>query len=820
MRTIITMMIILFMTCVVAVSGHSKIRQKRDWILDSFTIEEESPGPFPYSLGIINVDRKYLVEFRLTGKGVTEKPKGVLSINKNTGEVLVHKKVDYERDTFLTLKFEAIDVASEKVDTRLAVEIKVQDINDHAPVFVPRNIETTLDESYPQGKSVTTVFASDGDDSSTPNGTFTFRLVSATPETDNVEFYIRQNDNIGNIYFKGCLNYEKAQKYTLQIEAKDHGDKVQLSSTSTVVLNIIDQNNHLPEITGHTGKGTIKERDSGVEVLRLNVNDKNSPGSPAWKAKFTLHGDKENYFKIQTDPKTNEGILTVVKAMDYEKQTSKNVSISVENEVPYFFCKVKKRPPQSLWDIETSAEGSSTGAPKRYPVTIFVEDINEPPEFVPPIQVTMIRENTKVGTSFYTLTAIDPDVSSGGLFHFVKGEDKDNWVTVDSKTGNVSVAKVMDRESPFVNNSGYSVIMYAVENAQPRLTGTGTLVIHLLDENDNVPLLEVNKTNVCLSDKETKTNITAVDLHLQPYSAPFHYELLGDVKGKWRIEPNSGTTVNLIREKNVYSGPYEFQVKISDSQGFGLVQNLSVTVCNCSITPSCNVRRYMTAGLSLTAIGIIIFALLLLLVSLLVAYLISCKEKKFIISIDEAADSYLLKYNTEAPGTDQKVPNKITQMGMSENSVKTYNSLGAQNGISTPESVLHKVQVSHQRFATSTEQKMSRRTLQRSSTRRSYQEIKQYDAMGTMSRKYSTYSSDVSLRHKLSFLLEQRLLQVETQEDLCDYEPHCYANEGESETDDDLDTSSILEIDFDPDILTNLDFRFKDLATVCRPDLS
>ncbi|XP_060794674.1 cadherin-like protein 26 [Neoarius graeffei] len=526
----------------------------------------------------INVDRKYLVEFRLTGKGVTEKPKGVLSIDKNTGEVLVHKKVDYERDKFLTLKFEAIDVASEKVDTRLAVEIKVQDINDHAPVFEPLNSETTLDESYPQGKSVITVFASDGDDSSTPNGTFTFRLVSTTPETDNVEFYIRQNNNIGNIYFKGCLNYEKAQKYTLQIEAKDHGDKVQLSSTSTVVLNIIDQNNHLPEITGHTGNGTIKERNSGVEVLRLTVSDKDSPGSPAWKAKFTLHGDKENYFKIQTDPNTNEGILTVVKAMDYEKQTSKNVSISVENEVPYFFCKVKKRPPQSLWDIETSAEGSSTGAPKRYPVTIFVEDINEPPKFVPPIQVTMIRENTKVGTSFYTLTAIDPDVSSGGLFHFEKGEDKDNWVTVDSKTGNVSVAKVMDRESPFVNNSGYSVIMHAVEN-----------------------------------DKETKTNITAVDLDLQPYSAPFHYELLGDVKGKWRIEPNSGTTVNLIREKNVYSGHYEFQVKISDSQGFGLVQNLSVTVCNCSITPSCDVRRYMTAGLSLTAIGIIIFALLLLL---------------------------------------------------------------------------------------------------------------------------------------------------------------------------------------------------------------
>lgn len=46
--------------------------------------------------------------------------------------------------------------------------------------------------------------------------------------------------------------FQKAQKYTLQIEARDDGDKVQLSSTSTVVLNIIDHNNHLPEITGHT----------------------------------------------------------------------------------------------------------------------------------------------------------------------------------------------------------------------------------------------------------------------------------------------------------------------------------------------------------------------------------------------------------------------------------------------------------------------------------------------------------------------------------------------------------------------------------------
>ncbi|KAB5546045.1 hypothetical protein PHYPO_G00067580 [Pangasianodon hypophthalmus] len=816
-----TFMLILTL-CVVAVSAHSKVRQKRTWIIDSFSIEEENPGPFPYTLGTIHVEKKYLVNFILSGSGVDEEPKGVLSINSKTGEVLVHKKIDHEAFPVLRLKFEAKNVSNDKVDTRLGVEVKIHDINDHAPVFKPLNYETTLNESVPQGKMVMTVFATDGDDASTSNGTFKFRLVSATPKTDNVEFYMSQNINTGSIYFKGCLDYEKAQKYTLMIEAKDNGDKVQLSSTSTVVLNIMDQNNHLPEITGHTGPGKILEQESGVEVLRLQVTDKDTRGSPAWKAKFTLHGDQENYFKIQTDPKTNEGILTVVKAMDYEVQTSRNVSISVENEVPYFFCKVKNPTSNGLWEIETFSEGSSTEAaklPKLYPVTIAIEDINDPPEFVPPVKEIMIMENTKVGTLLDTLTAKDPDKPLGSSFHFIKGEDKDNWVTVDPKTGQVTVAKVMDRESPFVKNNTYSVIVYVVDNAQPPLTGTGMVLIHLGDQNDNVPLLEVDKVNVCLSDKETMTNITAVDLDLPPYSAPFHYELLGDVKGKWRIEPNHGTTVNLVREKNVYSGHYELQIKISDNQGFGLVQNLSVTVCDCTSTPSCHVHRSMSAQPSLSAIGIIIFALLLLLAFLLMTLLLSCKQQKTMIPTDDVPDWYLINSNIETPGTDCKMPAKTAQMDMSEDIVKTSNSVGPQNGISTQMSVLQNG--FRQSFGSSTEQQMIRRSLRRSLTRRSYRQINNYDMMDSMSKNYSTYNSDdFHMRQALLIQLNQRLLQLQTpQEELGDYEPHCYADEGEPETGQKLDTISIPEIDFYPDILTNLDFQFNKLAAVCRPDL-
>lgn len=57
----------------------------------------------------------------------------------------------------------------------------------------------------------------------------------------------------------------------------------------------------------------MKERETGTSPLRLHVTDKDSPNSPAWRAKYTIHGDVGGHFKIETDPETNDGILTVVK---------------------------------------------------------------------------------------------------------------------------------------------------------------------------------------------------------------------------------------------------------------------------------------------------------------------------------------------------------------------------------------------------------------------------------------------------------------------------------------------------------------------------
>ncbi|XP_056126668.1 cadherin-like protein 26 isoform X2 [Rhinichthys klamathensis goyatoka] len=830
MKTLpVSLLLVLFTwtVCVWADRG----RQKRAWIIESFTIEEEHPGPFPYTLGKIELDRSYLVRYELKGQGVDLEPKDILSIDGD-GKVSVKRKVDFENKQgikVLKATFEAKNNSNNEVDTRLGVHIQILDINDHAPKFQQSVYQVTVNESHAQGKDVLTVLACDEDDSSTNNGTFDLTIKSFTPKPDNVEFYIQQQKGLkyGTVYFRGCLNYEKAQKYTILVEAKDKGEKIQLSSTSTVIINILDQNNNLPGFSGKTGPGKVKERETGVEVLRLQVTDKDTHGSKAWKAQYTIHGDKKEQFKIETDPNTNEGILTVVKQIDYEEQPYQNLSISVQNEIPYFSCKVKKQVPNAMWELDKIPPNSGMSVKNLYntiPVTIYVEDVNDPPIFTPSVKHVHIMENIAAGTSLTTFTAKDMDGSHINTFKFVKGEDIDGWITVDAKTGLVSTNKILDRESTFGMNGTYRATLYAVDDGVPPLTGTGTLFIHLNDQNDNVPMLEVTALNMCLDTEPTVANITAVDLDLPPYSSPFHYELLGDVKDKWRVEPTHGTTVSLVKEQSVYSGHHLLQIKILDQQGLSSIQNLLVTVCDCSITPNCHVRMARMAQMGPAAAWIVVLTVLIFIAMCLMVLLISCKADKIMIKMDDGVGR-LIKTNTENPGTDCmlnhqdvfiKVPSSIGIQKTDSSNVNTGINESTNVNSSqkvTSQTVIHNKQVAAQPVFTD---QMFKRSIHRSSTRSSYRENFKRSSI----RSSAFYGNAAYLSNNLSVVINEKLLALQTRdEEFVVYEPHCYADEGQAMDNAELDALSIPENEFHPEMLINLDNRFSQLAIISRPDL-
>ncbi|XP_017160453.1 cadherin-like protein 26 isoform X2 [Poecilia reticulata] len=636
-------------------------RQKRDWIVDSYEIEEGNPGPFPYVLGKVSIDRKYQVLFDLKGQGVDKDPKGVLGIEESTGKIVVYRPVDYEEYKVLKLSFEAKKKEDQSIDTRLGIEIAIRDINDNPPLFVVDRYNVTVEEALYQGSHLLTVLAQDIDKPNTRNSTFHYAIKSVSPESSNIEFVLKET---GELSFKGCFDHEVASKHTLVIEAIDHGEVIQLSSSITVLINVEDGNDHLPVITGQTGSGKVKENKLGVSPLRFHVTDKDMTHSKAWRAKYTIQGDKGGHFKIETNAETNDGILTVVKPLDFEDGAMRELKISVENEAPYFSCKVKTRPSTGLWDVDFTDEqiGGKRVQPNTKTVVIEIEDVNDPPNFVVTVKKANLKEDAPIGTWVEKVIAVDRDATASSDFIYKVGHDPAGWMNINPQTGDITTRKMVDRESDHVVNGVYTVILHAVDKGEPPMTGTATLKIHVIDMNDNVPELEVNHVAVCMSDNQTSINISATDLDASPYGGPFTFELLGDVKGKWKLDPSYGFTAGLVRLSRVPAGRYTLGVKVSDLQGAYGIYKLNVTVCSCLVVPHCRIRN--SAISSSGAVGI---ALLLSLALFLLAVLalITISRKAVFMPAHEISDvnGYLMIGNIEAPGRNvefEKLEERVT----------------------------------------------------------------------------------------------------------------------------------------------------------------
>ncbi|KAM4588696.1 cadherin-like protein 26 [Odontesthes bonariensis] len=774
-------------------------RNRRSWIIDSFEIEEGHLGPFPYALGKVNIDRKYQVYFELFGEGVDEEPKGVLSIEKDSGTLYVHRALDYEQKTMLKLRFEAkkTDLST---DTKLGIEISILDINDNPPRFERNLYEITVNEDNRQGSHLLTVLAHDRDQRGTPNSTFHYEIKSVSPNLPDTEFLIEKS---GAMSFKGCLDHEVAKMFTVLVEAKDHGKVVRLSSSTTVVIHVQDGNNHLPIISGQTGTGKVKENQSGSSPLRLHVTDKDTVNSRAWRARYTIHGDKGRHFKIETDPETNDGILTVVKPIDFEDGARRELSISVENEMPYFSCKVKEKTSSGLWEVDTR-EGhhpGGVGQPQSISVIIEVEDTNDRPEFRAIVKAATLEENAPVGTWVEKVVAQDSDTD----FVYKVGSDPAGWVTVDPHTGDITTIKTPDRESPHVVDGLYTILLHAVDDGKPPMTGTATLQLHVTDQNDNVPQPAADYVDICVSDGPNTANITAFDPDGNPFSGPFKFELLGNVEGKWKLNPRYGFTAGLVKEPGVFVGLHTIDLKISDTQGMYGVYNLSVVVCDCSATPNCRSRTDTTSKVAHGAVGMVLASLILL----LLAVVISCKEEFTTLQTEESLGGTLLASNSETPGTDCKVREGIVAASAYEKHYGPSNWQSHHN-------------VMQNKFSKGMKQYSSKHLgdRQKSSTYLFSNSWNQFEDMCTMNL-FNTENSSYATGAALPSLFLKKLSFLKETEDLLDYKPHLYEEEGDSDNLSELECITIPDEDYDSEIfkrvLADLGPHFKQLASICKP---
>lgn len=68
----------------------------------------------------------------------------------------------------------------------------------------------------------------------------------------------------------------------------------------------------------------MKESITQTDILRVSIDDLDTPNTPGWRAKYTIvEGNDHHNYEIETDPKTNEGILSVIKVTSHLKSLTK-----------------------------------------------------------------------------------------------------------------------------------------------------------------------------------------------------------------------------------------------------------------------------------------------------------------------------------------------------------------------------------------------------------------------------------------------------------------------------------------------------------------
>uniref|UniRef100_UPI00398F468C desmoglein-2-like n=1 Tax=Pristiophorus japonicus TaxID=55135 RepID=UPI00398F468C len=592
-------------------------RQKREWIIPPVAVREHEP-PMHNPIAVIRSDfeiNQNLI-YTISGPGADRPPTNMFVMDKRTGELNITGMVDRELNPFFTLMGQAINSNGQNVEKTLSLIIEVLDINDNAPVFTQQVFQGSVEELSPLGTMVLKLNATDRDIGK--NAQVAYRIRS---QGMNDFFFAKSNGEIRTMTTN--LDRETQDLYTLTVEGRDmNGDATGLCSEANAQIRILDVNDNIPTLEKYEYEVAVEENSLNDEVIRIKVFDKDEVSTDNWLGKFDIiKGNENGNFRFEVDEETNEGILILQKELDHEVSAVNNLILAVSNKASYH---------SSV--ISGGGGGGAGGVGKQVTIKVNVKDKKEGFSFQPTTKRIMISEDKtkiKIHQTLGRYPAISADTGKESeRTRYAKNSDPANFFNIDSKTGEITLANLPDHESEHVVDGKYTATVLAIDNEGPSpRTATGTVVIQVDDENDNIPIIK--NLQPCMCDKAKSLTITAFDADSYPNSAPYQFKLDNepDIQKKWKILRKDDTSIKLQPIKDLWPDTFTVPIKVEDNQGSGKVQNVEVKVIECTGNDlTCSGEKIPLIGSSKTGLGsaagglMALGALLLLLVPLLLLF--------------------------------------------------------------------------------------------------------------------------------------------------------------------------------------------------------
>ncbi|KAM8939464.1 protocadherin-23 [Pelodytes ibericus] len=274
-------------------------------------------------------------------------------------------------------------------------------------------------------------------------------IYSLNPPMDSVAFGIHRST--GWIFLRRSLDYESTKIYNLKVFARsiDHGEE--LTATTSVIVNVVDENDNFPTFNEDMYFFTVEESPDAHGVIGLITAFDKDSGKNGQLSYFLI--SEGTYFMISS--KTGEIINCA--PLDHEQKTHHQLTVLVTDH----------------------------GTPRRNATTIVyisVADINDNKPYFPQVNSgkqlrTKVFEAQPGPVLVFTIYAKDPDDGRNGTVTYsLSSDDSLNHFIINSSTGEIWTTQVLSAKT----KSHYRLIISATDQGIHPLQDNAILNVEVI----------------------------------------------------------------------------------------------------------------------------------------------------------------------------------------------------------------------------------------------------------------------------------------------------------------------------------------------------
>ncbi|KFP55114.1 Protocadherin-23, partial [Cathartes aura] len=517
---------------IVTVSATDQAINLTDRRLDSLAVKivildmnDNSPSfkSSPLSYVVEDVEVGFLVH-RIIAKDPDEGRNGqvtyhILSGNENkafvldkiTGLLTTAQLLDREIQEHYSLTVMALDDGSPALSATQVLTIIVLDVNDETPIFLKQLYEAAVRENQDPGEFVIKVEAVDRD-----AGLNSLLRYEVLPGTGYEKF--KMNSDSGELITTASLDRETQEVFSIK-------GSPSRSSTAQLYLTVLDENDHSPLFAKTQYQISVREDlEEGSDILDLFASDEDDGLNG--EVTYSLIDDTFGTFAIDSVT----GSIVTTKALDRETK--------------------------SQYTFRAVASDCSTHLPRSTTVmTVLIEDVNDNvPKFEQSYYKASVWEGQSPKTDIIQVFATDFDSGLNGETEYSILSGNENAIfLIDSVRGILTTNTVLDHENASSYRetaSSHRLILLASDRGTPSLNSTATVLITVLDVNDNSPVFSSPEYHIHVKESipvgSHITEVSANDCDAGTNAEITYAIISGNDRGHFRLDGKTGS-VDLMK---------------------------------------------------------------------------------------------------------------------------------------------------------------------------------------------------------------------------------------------------------------------------------